>query len=100
MAMPEITVDELERLSARTVIDVREPHEFAGGHVPGATNVPLGTVLESAATFADAGPVHVICQSGGRSAKATDVLRAEGVDTVNVVGGTSAWLSAGHAVQR
>lgn len=100
MAMPEITVDELERLSARTVIDVREPEEFAGGHVPGAINVPLETVPESAAAFADAGPVHVICQSGGRSANATDVLRAEGVDAVNVVGGTSAWLSADHAVQR
>ncbi|OUD88004.1 hypothetical protein BC477_08415 [Clavibacter michiganensis subsp. michiganensis] len=42
----------------------------------------------------------MICQSGGRSARATEALAARGVDAVDVEGGTSAWISAGHSVDR
>jgi rhodanese-related sulfurtransferase len=43
--------------------------------------------------------VYVICKSGGRSAKAVEHLRANGVDAVNVAGGTLAWIEAGNAVE-
>jgi rhodanese-related sulfurtransferase len=45
-------------------------------------------------------PVHIICQSGGRSARATATLTAHGYDAVNVEGGTSAWIAAGNPVDR
>jgi rhodanese-related sulfurtransferase len=98
MAQPEVSVDDLDALVSRTVVDVREPDEFASGHVPGARNVPLSTVSTHIDEFRDAGPVHVICQSGRRSAQAAEVLRAGGVDAVNVAGGTSAWIAAGKPV--
>lgn len=98
--MPEVSVDDIDVLLDRTVLDVREPDEFASGHVPGARNVPLATVREHVDELRAAGLVHVICQSGRRSAQATEVLRAAGVDAVNVTGGTAAWIASGKPVEQ
>ncbi|PPF78316.1 sulfurtransferase [Subtercola sp. Z020] len=92
--MNEITVSELAAVTAPTIIDVREPDEFAGGHVPGAVNVPLGQLQGSELPE---GPVYVICELGGRSARATQYLTGQGVDATNVEGGTAAWREAGLA---
>lgn len=43
-------------------------------------------------------PVLVICEAGGRSARAVEALTAAGIDAVDVVGGTSAWRAAGNPV--
>ncbi|MET1044121.1 MAG: rhodanese-like domain-containing protein [Microbacteriaceae bacterium] len=42
----------------------------------------------------------MICQSGGRSARATMAFTSRGVDAIGVMGGTSAWIAAGHPVER
>lgn len=88
------------------VVDVREPSEYAEGHVPGATNVPLGTVVDAAKqgrfeAYADR-EVHVICQLGGRSTKACTALAQElpGTKLVNVKGGTAEWMKAGFQVEK
>jgi rhodanese-related sulfurtransferase len=96
MTIPEIDVDELAaRLDAGAVLfDVREPDEYNEAHVGGAVLVPLGTVPDSVARFPVDGPVLVICRSGARSARAVEFLRGQGVDAVNVVGGTLAWLAS------
>jgi rhodanese-related sulfurtransferase len=44
--------------------------------------------------------VYVICARGGRSAKAVEHLRGQGVDAVNVAGGTLAWIDAGLPTDR
>lgn len=81
------------------VLDVREPEEFAAGHVPGAVNVPLGTVAGWAATQPKDVPYVVICQTGRRSAKASQTLVDHGFTNVtNVEGGTSAWRQHGFPV--
>lgn len=79
------------------LIDVRSPMEFAGGHVPGAVNQPLGRV--DAASLDHDRPVWVICRSGARSNRAAHELASQGFDTRNVQGGTMAWRAAGHAVE-
>jgi rhodanese-related sulfurtransferase len=81
------------------VLDVREAREHREGHVPGAQNVPLSVLPARMAEVPVDRPVYVICQSGGRSAQATDLLRAVGVDAVNVLGGTSAWMDSGRPVE-
>lgn len=86
----------LARREGAVVLDVREPDEFASGHVPGARNVPLDQVLISGVGGAPTGPVYLLCQSGNRSRFAADALAATGVSAVSVVGGTAAWASAGH----
>ncbi|EOY45305.1 hypothetical protein SLI_0586 [Streptomyces lividans 1326] len=55
------------RLAEFTVVDVRSPGEFAGGHLPGAHNVPLERLDEAAGTLAAAaarGPLLLVCASG------------------------------------
>jgi glyoxylase-like metal-dependent hydrolase (beta-lactamase superfamily II) len=86
--------DELEaRLGEVTVLDVREPDEFAAGHVPGAANVPYRLVR--GALPLDGRPVVTICESGPRAAVAASVLAAAGVDARAVAdGGMNAWRGA------
>ena len=81
-----------------TVIDVREPMEYAAGHVPGAVLMPLRSVPEAAAGLPTDQPVYVICASGNRSLQATDFLRQNGIEAYSVAGGTGAWVSAGREV--
>jgi rhodanese-related sulfurtransferase len=74
------------------VIDVREPYEFAAGHVPGAVNLPIGTLPAAAATLDHEADTMVICQSGHRSVTAAKRLMKAGFTNVrSVQGGTSAW---------
>ncbi|GAA0256854.1 hypothetical protein GCM10010492_67200 [Saccharothrix mutabilis subsp. mutabilis] len=81
------------------VVDVREAREYRPGHVPGARNVPLSVLPVRVGELPKDQPVFVICQSGGRSARATELLRAVGVDAVDVLGGTGAWIAAGRPVE-
>ena len=81
------------------LVDVREPDEYASGHVPGAVNVPLADVLAAPQRFADE-ECYVICRSGGRSLKAAEAMNAAGGRAVSVSGGTSGWIEAGHEVER
>ena len=98
--MNQITVDQLAALDHAVVIDVRETDEYAGGHVPGARNVPLSQLQDRLDEVPEGSPVHVICPSGGRSARATAALAAHGIDAVDVEGGTSAWIAAGKPIDR
>ena len=80
------------------VIDVREPAEYAHGHVKGAVPIPLGSLAARARELPRGVPVHVICAGGNRSLAAAEYLLRVGVDARSVAGGTAAWLRAGHPV--
>lgn len=85
-----------------TLIDVRTPGEYAGGHVPGAVNIPLdqlqGRLSELESKKSET--VYLICAVGGRSARATNMLASAGFSTaVNVDGGTNGWKAAGYPVE-
>jgi rhodanese-related sulfurtransferase len=96
----EIEVDALaERVAeGALVIDVREPDEYAAGHVPGAVLIPLATVADNLDRFRSDGPTYVICRSGARSMRACECAADEGYDVVNVAGGTGAWVASGNDV--
>ena len=81
------------------LLDVREPDEWAAGHAPDAVHLPLAGVGEAAATFAGQ-EVFTVCRSGGRSAKAAEMLAQAGVNVRNVAGGMTAWAAAGLPVVR
>ncbi|MCU1636901.1 MAG: hypothetical protein JWQ68_2140 [Cryobacterium sp.] len=97
--MKQISVTDLFALSDVTVIDVREPEEYAAGRATGAVNVPLGEVASRLAEIPAHGPVYLICHSGGRSARVTEALSVNGFDAINVIGGTSAWAQAGLPIE-
>jgi rhodanese-related sulfurtransferase len=82
------------------VLDVREPDEYASGHVPGAVNIPMNEVPGRIAELPQGQAVHVICQAGGRSRAVVDMLASQGVQAVNVSDGTGGWLSRGWPVER
>jgi len=81
------------------LLDVREDDEWAAGHAPEAVHVPLADVSDAAARF-DGKQVLAVCRSGGRSAKAAEVLAAAGIDVRSVAGGMTAWAEAGLPVVR
>ncbi|MBO1752976.1 rhodanese-like domain-containing protein [Actinotalea sp. BY-33] len=83
-----------------SVIDVREDHEYATGHVPGAVSIPLTQFVDRVGEVTSLpGEVYVICESGGRSAQVTAWLSQQGHDVANVAGGTGAWRAAGYPVE-
>ena len=91
------------RLHELTVIDVRTPGEYAGGHLPGALNIPLDQLdraLPDIRTAAERGEILVVCASGARSEKACGQLAEKGVRTATLSGGTSAWAAQGHELDR
>ena len=97
--VPEIDIDELARRHAAGayVLDVRNPDEYLEAHVPGAVLLPLGELNERWQEVPE-GEVLVVCRSGARSARAVEALNGVGRTTVNVAGGTMAWIDAGHPV--
>lgn len=82
------------------LVDVREPLEYADGHLPGARLVPLATVPQLVGALPLDRPVYLVCQVGARSAQAARFLAQHGVDAVNVDGGTGEWVAAGYPVER
>ena len=80
------------------VIDVREPQEYAGGHVPGARLIPLASLPAHAAGLSGGEPVYIICATGNRSLTAARFLAGRGVDAKSVAGGTSRWMASGLPV--
>lgn len=92
-----ISTDELaNRLASgdtNTVfIDVREPDEYAAGHVPGIKNLPLSVLSEDTADFSKDAEIIIICRSGNRSMQAAEKLQGYGFSKlVNVQGGMNDW---------
>ncbi len=71
-----------------TIIDVREPWEFAAGHVENAINIPLATLKNNLLLVKDyTPPVLLCCESGNRSAQAHNLLKAKGLERVYDGGG-------------
>lgn len=89
--------------SETVLLDVREPAEWAAGHIAGALHVPMGRVPQQLQF--DPGPltpdasIVVVCKVGGRSAHVTAWLRQQGYDAANLDGGMLAWAAAKRPMQ-
>ena len=78
-----------------TVLDVREPEEWAAGHIAGALHVPLGLLPQRVHEVPE-GRVLVVCKVGGRSVQAATWLGQQGHETINLDGGMLDWAAAGR----
>ena len=79
------------------MVDVREPHEFAVGHIPNALNLPLSSFDPK--ELPQDKPVVLICQAGARSKNALNRARAAGRDDVrHYAGGMNGWRIQGGDV--
>jgi len=90
-ARPDYTAQVRDALAAGgRIVDVRQPHEFAGGHVPGALNIPHDAIAAGAKQLgAPTKPVILYCRSGARSSMAARTLKGLGFTTVIDVGSMS-----------
>jgi rhodanese-related sulfurtransferase len=78
------------------VIDVREPHEWLGGHLPGSRHIPLGRFREGPNAALTRDGVIFVCAAGVRSHAAARLAEAAGLSRIyNMAGGTRSWLGAG-----
>jgi rhodanese-related sulfurtransferase len=78
------------------LLDVREDDEWAAGHVPGATHIPLGQLGARTDELPRENQIYVICRSGMRSARAAQALTGAGWQALNVAGGMQDWAAAGR----
>lgn len=98
---PRELVALLEGEEHPVVVDVREPWEYAQGHVSGAKLIPLGELARRLKELDPAQPIAVICASGSRSQSAAAMLGLQGYETIyNVVGGTFNWMQSGLPLER
>jgi rhodanese-related sulfurtransferase len=99
-AIPQLSAQELaDRLASQRVqvIDVREPMEYAGGHIAGSLNVPLARI---AAADLPQGPMVLVCQSGNRSRQGCMQLLQRGQAVAELSGGIPTWEQAGLPLRR
>jgi len=104
----ECSVQDVERCLAEgpLIIDIREPAEYAKGHIPGALHVPRGMLEFEIHNLVNAfrprpdlsnaeQPIVLYCGTGGRSALAAQCLESMGYTKVtSMAGGLVAWTAA------
>jgi rhodanese-related sulfurtransferase len=99
-----VNVEEAKRLiddEGYELVDVRDDWEWQRGHIPGARNVALGTILADPRGQKFGQKVVFQCLVGERSAVAAEMAVALGVpDVVNMEGGFNAWKAAGLPVEK
>ncbi|HLQ74405.1 MAG TPA: rhodanese-like domain-containing protein [Alloiococcus sp.] len=92
-SVPSISTDNLQEKLAKdkhlTILDVRTPNEYQGGHIAQAKNVPLDTIDRYDKKHNE--EVYVVCHSGMRSKQASKKLADKGYNVINVKGGMSSW---------
>ncbi len=84
--------------AGKWLLDVREPAEWAAGHAPDATHVPLGELDAHRFDLPVNLRIVCVCRSGHRSGDAASTLLEWGFDAVNLAGGMRAWAAAGLPV--
>jgi len=81
-------IQKFHETNGAVLLDVRDPDEFRGGHIPGALNLPLDTIGSKITSQFDSDtPLFVYCLSGARSTRAAVALRSIGFTNVNNIGG-------------
>lgn len=98
----QVDVHELAAACQRgeVVLDVREPFEFAAGHVPCARHLPMHLVPSRIGAIPADTAVYVICATGNRSWQVCQFLERQGVTAYNVTGGTAAWQALGLPLEQ
>ncbi len=81
------------------VLDVRELDEWNAGHVPGAVHIPMNDVPARITELPQDSPFFVICATGNRSGQVVEALRQQGLQAINVTGGTSGWSQRGWPLE-
>ncbi|HEY7046376.1 MAG TPA: rhodanese-like domain-containing protein [Jatrophihabitantaceae bacterium] len=90
--IPTVSVDQIP--TGAVLLDVREPDEWAAGHVEDAVHVPMNEIPARAGELEADTDLVVVCKVGGRSAQVTAWLNQQGYRATNLEGGMIAWAAA------
>ena len=82
-------IKEYQSTPGAVLIDVREPGEFAAGHIPGAINMPLSGSHNL--SFGKDTPLYLYCLRGSRSLKASVILKGQVYTNVKSIGGITGY---------
>jgi len=92
---PHAAREQLNSIKQATLIDVREPVEFALARIDGAELIPMGSIpaeLQKLEGLSDSGDLLILCHYGVRSLQVTMWLRARGIENCySVAGGIDRW---------
>jgi rhodanese-related sulfurtransferase len=96
---PKAAKEMIEKGDAE-VIDVRNPDEYASGHIPGAKLIPVDQLFSKMEDLEKGKPLIFVCSMGVRSALACEMAAAfDYQDLYNIEGGTGAWIEKGYPVE-
>lgn len=82
------------------VLDVREPSEYAAGHIAGSTLIPLHQLASRMSELPKEREIICVCASGSRSGSAARHLMKNGHTVLNLSGGMYRWQRAGLPVKK
>lgn len=97
----EISVSQAAQMQSEGafILDVREPDEWAQGHIAGAALIPLGELPNRLGELPEGKQIVVVCRSGNRSAQGRDILLNSGFTQVtSMAGGMNAWQAQGYPI--
>ena len=96
----DLLVGPLDLPPGAALVDVREPYEWAAGHIPGSRHVPIDALAEALPDLPADRPVVLVCLGGLRAAMCAAALRTTGLDVRVLDGGVRAWVAAGLTLDR
>lgn len=84
-----------------TLVDIREPYEWATGHLPGAIHIPMNDVPDRLSEIPTDKPVVIVCEHGSRSLRVAQFLIDEDyTDVYDMQDGTHGWRVKGLPIER
>jgi rhodanese-related sulfurtransferase len=89
-----INVNDIDNLIGKVeLIDIREDYEYKGGSIKSSKNIPMGQLLNEPEKYINKNKeYYIMCQSGGRSARACNNLKSQGFNVINVAGGMGSYV--------
>ncbi len=84
------------------ILDVRNPNEYAEGHIKGSLNIPLPEVVQHVEKLKTFEHVYIHCKRGGRAQTAFQLLAGAGLTNLVCIGdaGMDMWIAEGFPIER
>ena len=92
--------DRIDNKDGLYILDVREKHEYQGGHINGAKHIPLGNLKNRMNELPKDKEILCVCRSGARSGSAVRHLNGAGFTAINLRGGMMSWQHAGYPIKK
>jgi rhodanese-related sulfurtransferase len=99
--VPQLSLNEFDALpESPYLVDVREPVEYASGHLAGSVNIPQAELASRLDELPRDRPLVTVCLSGARSYRSAQFLAQVGFDRISSLsGGLLGWVEDGRPTE-